>query len=317
MKNIYSNILSFNRKTLQKTILNLKKGNVVGLPTETVYGLAGNAYLKKAINKIYKMKKRPRLNPLIIHFYNLKDVEKNVYLNDDFFMLYKKFCPGPITFILNKTKNCKIHPDASANLNSIAIRFPKHPITRKILKRLKFPLAMPSANVSSSVSPVKASDVAEELGHKLRLIIDGGSSKIGIESTVIDLTGYPKILRPGIIDEGNIRKILKKKIKFSKKNKKHKSPGTFGKHYSPGIPIFLNQNSSENNCAFITFGANLTTNKNHFNLSKKSNLKEAAANLYSTLRKIKQLKYKKINVMKIPNIGPGIAINDRLKRASK
>ena len=102
MKNIYSNIFSFNKKTLHKSIVNLKKGNVVGLPTETVYGLAGNAYSKKSVNKIYKLKKRPKFNPLIVHYFNYKDAEKEVVLNDDFFKLYKRFCPGPITFILNQ-----------------------------------------------------------------------------------------------------------------------------------------------------------------------------------------------------------------------
>jgi len=316
MKNIYSNIFPFNKKTLHKSISNLKKGNVVGLPTETVYGLAGNAYSKKSVNKIYKLKKRPNFNPLIVHYFNYKNAEKEVVLNDSFFKLYKKLCPGPITFILKKRIKSKIQSSVTAKLNTIAVRFPSHRVVRSILKKINFPLAMPSANLSSGISPVNAKNVADEFRKNIKLIINGGKSKIGIESTVIDLTGKPKILRPGIISSKIIKKILKTEIFISKKNLKIKSPGMLKRHYSPGIPLVLNQEIFNTKHAFITFGKKYKNNKNYFNLSKKSDLKEAASRLYETLRKIKKLKFKKIYVVKIPNKGLGIAINDRLKRAS-
>jgi len=316
MKNIYSNIFSFNKKILHKSIANLKKGNVVGLPTETVYGLAGNAYSKKSIDKIYKLKKRPRINPLIVHYFNYKNAEKEVVLNDNFFKLYKKFCPGPITFILKKRIQSKIQSSVTANLNTVAIRFPNHRVVRSILKKIDFPLAMPSANLSSGVSAVNAENVADEFKKNIKLIINDGKSKIGIESTVIDLTGKPKILRPGIISPEIINKILKTRVNIAKKNLKFKSPGMLKRHYSPGIPVLLNQKTFNTKHAFITFGKKYKNNKNYFNLSKKSNLKEAASNLYETLRKIKKLKFKKIYVVRIPNKSVGIAINDRLKRAS-
>ncbi len=316
MKNIYSNIFPFNKKTLHKSISNLKKGNVVGLPTETVYGLAGNAYSKKSINKIYKLKKRPNFNPLIVHYFNYKNAEKEVVLNDSFFKLYKKLCPGPITFILKKRIKSKIQSSVTAKLNTIAVRFPSHRVVRSILKKINFPLAMPSANLSSGISPVNAKNVADEFRKNIKLIINGGKSKIGIESTVIDLTGTPKILRPGIISSKIIKKILKTEIFISKKNLKIKSPGMLKRHYSPGIPLVLNQEIFNTKHAFITFGKKYKNNKNYFNLSKKSDLKEAASRLYETLRKIKKLKFKKIYVVKIPNKDLGIAINDRLKRAS-
>ena len=316
MKNIYSNIFSYNKKSLHKTIVNLKKGNIVGLPTETVYGLGGNAYLKESIKKIYKLKKRPKINPLIVHYFDYKNAEDDVILNDNFFKLYKKFCPGPITFILKKKNKSKINSMVSANLNTIAIRFPSHRVARSILKSIDFPLAMPSANISSSISPVKAEDVAEEFKKNIKFILDGGKSKIGIESTVIDLTGEPAILRPGIISSKIINKILKIKINTKKKNSIISSPGMLKKHYSPGIPLLLNQKISKGTNAFITIGKQYKDKKNYFNLSKKSDLNEAASKLYTTLRKIKKLKFKKIYVVKIPNIGPGIAINDRLKRAA-
>ena len=314
MKNIYSNIYSFNKKILKKTVDYLNRGNIASLPTETVYGLGGNAYSNKAIKKIFNLKKRPKNNPLIIHYFGLKNLKKDVILNKNFLKLYKKFCPGAITFVLKKNKKSEISSLATANLDTVAIRFPKHKIIRSILKSLNFPLAMPSANLSSNLSPVKALDVFDEFGKKLNIIIDGGKSKIGIESTVIDLTGKPKILRPGIISKNKINQILK--VHLSKEKLKLKSPGMLKKHYSPGIPVILNKKPSSLNDAYIVIGKKFSNKKNFFNLSKNNNLYEAAANLYKTMRIIKKKGYKKIFVTKIPNLGPGIAINDRLKRAS-
>ena len=314
MKNIYSNIFSFNKKTLGKSIANLKKGNVIGLPTETVYGLGGNAYSKMAVQKIYNLKKRPKNNPLIVHYLNYKDADKDVIFNRDFYKLYKKFCPGPITFVLRKKDKSKIQSSVTAKLNTVAIRFPSHRTTRSVLKKLNFPLAMPSANLSSGISPVNALDVSDEFKKKIKIIINSGNSKIGIESTVVSLVGKPKILRPGIIPAKTIKKFLK--ITIIKKSSKISSPGMLKKHYSPGIPVLLNQKKADKNCALITFGKKYKNKTNCFNLSKKSDLKEAASNLYKTFRKIKKQGFKKIYVVKIPNIGAGIAINDRLKRAS-
>ena len=284
------------------------------MPTETVYGLAGNAYSKIAIKKIFTLKKRPKRNPLIVHYLNFKDANKDVIFNNKFFKLYKKFCPGPITFVLKKRDKSKIKSSATANLDTVAIRFPKHNITRSILKKINFPLAMPSANLSSGVSPVNAFDVAEEFKKKIKIIVNGGNSKIGIESTVISLIGKPKILRSGIIGIKNLNKILK--ISYVKKISKIRSPGMLKKHYSPGIPIHLNKKRGSEDCALITFGKKYKKRVNCFNLSKNADLKEAASNLYKTFRKIKKMKYKKIYVVKIPNFGPGVAINDRLRRAA-
>tara|TARA_B100000941_G_scaffold268383_1_gene224973 strand:- start:1262 stop:2209 length:948 start_codon:yes stop_codon:yes gene_type:complete len=315
MKNNYSNIYSFNKKILEKTIKLLKQEQIACLPTETVYGLAGNAYSKKAIKRIFKLKKRPKKNPLIIHYYEIKDAKKDVVLNKNFFRLYKKFCPGPITFVLKKNKTSKISSFASANLDTVAVRFPNHKVIRTILKSINFPLAMPSANLSSGLSPVNAFDVFEEFNKKIDIIINGGKTKIGIESTVVDISGKPKILRPGIISLVEIKKILK--IKLSTNKSKIRSPGMLKKHYSPGIPIVLNQKPKNPDHAYIVFGKKFKNYKNYFNLSKKADLKDAAASLYKTMRKIKKKGYKKIFISKIPNKGPGIAINDRLKRASK
>ncbi len=317
MKNSYPNIFTFNKKFLKKVSIILNKGGVVGLPTETVYGLGGDAYTKKSVEKIFKLKGRPKSNPLIVHYYNFNDAAKDIVINEHFIKLYKYFCPGPITFILKKKINSKIHPLVCANLNTVAVRFPKHSLIRDILKKINFPLAMPSANKSSNVSPVIAKDVFEEFKTKINLILDGGKSKIGIESTVIDLTSYPKILRPGIIEKKIIEKVLKLNLKDNLKTKIIKSPGTMEKHYSPGIPVTINQNKHDKKSAFIYLGNKHKNKKDFFSLSNNSNLREAASNLYKTLRTIKKKGYKKIQISKIPNLGCGVAINDRIKRASK
>ena len=307
--------MKINLTHIKKAKKYLNKNECVAIPTETVYGLAGNAYSDKACKKIFKLKKRPKYNPLIVHYYDYKNLKDDCYLNENFFKLYKKFCPGPLTFILKKNKKSKITSSALANLNTVAIRFPSNRIIKTILKFIEFPLAMPSANLSSGLSPVCALDVFEEFKKKLKIIINGGKSKIGIESTVIDLTSKPKILRPGIIGANEINKILK--INLVKKRSKIKSPGMLKKHYSPGIPVIIGKMKKGPSHAFIVFGKKYKNSNNYFNLSKKADLKEAASNLYKIMRKIKKDGYKKIFVGKIPNIGPGIAINDRLKRASK
>ena len=316
MKNIYLNIYNPNLVNLKKAKKNLENNNIIGIPTETVYGLAGNAYSNKSTKKIFKLKKRPGFNPLIIHFKNLNDLKKNVVLNDDFRKLYNAFCPGPITFILKKKKKSKISKLALAGKKTVAVRIPQHKVTRNLLGILKFPLAAPSANISSKLSPTSAKDVFDEFGNKIKFIIDGGQSKIGLESTIVDLTGKPSILRPGSISAKKIQKILGKKITVKKYLKKIKAPGQSKLHYSPGIPVEINKNHAKKNQAFIGFGKKFKQKKNHFNLSKSGNLKEAANNLYKIMRKIKNKKFTSIAVVKIPNKEIGYAINDRLKKAS-
>jgi len=294
----------------------LAKGSLVALPTETVYGLACNAYSNNAVKKIFKLKGRPKSNPLIIHYYSVQKALDDVIINNHFKKLYKKLCPGPVTFILKKKRNSKIQPSANAKLETVAVRFPKHKVVRTILKTINFPLAMPSANISSSVSPVCAQDVFDEFKKKIKFIVNGGQSKIGIESTVIDLTGAPKILRPGIIAASKIEKILNLKIKKNPDKSIIRSPGMLKRHYSPGLPVKINQKKTDKKSAFIYLGNKFKNKKNFFSLSGNSNLTEAASNLYKTFRLIKKKKFKKIQIAKIPLKGSGIAINDRIKRAA-
>ena len=309
--------MKFNQSNIKKAKNYLDKNYCIGVPTETVYGLAGNAYSDSVVKKIYKLKGRPFKNPLIIHYHNQNLLKNDVVLDSNFFKLYKKFCPGPITFVLKKNKNSKLSKIATANLDTVAVRFPKNKIIKKLLESLDFPLAIPSANKSTHVSPVSANDVAEEFKKALKFILDDGRCKIGLESTVIDLTSKPKILRPGFISSTQISKFLNIAIKNSSRIKAIKSPGMLKRHYSPGIPIKLNQKRAGMNEAFIIFGKKYKSKKNTFNLSSKSSLTEAAKNLYKTLRLIKNKNYKMICVSPIPKVGLGLAINDRLKRAAK
>jgi len=317
MKNIYSNIFKVNNRNLSKAINSLKKKELVAVPTETVYGLAGNAYSSKAVKKIYLLKKRPYKNPLIIHYCSLQQLKEDAELNYNFYKLYQKFSPGPITFVLKKKKSSLLSNMTTAKLDTVAVRFPKNKALRKILNSLKFPLAIPSANISSHISPVSADDVAQEFHGSIKIILDDGPCKIGLESTVVDLTSKPKILRPGLISPTNISRVLNRKITINYKSKIFKAPGMFKKHYSPNIPMKLNQRKAKDNQAFIVFGNKYKKGKNIFNLSYKSNLNEAAKNLYKTLRLIKNKNYKMIYVSSIPQTGIGLAINDRLNRAAK
>ena len=309
--------MKINLSNIKKAKKLLDKGECIAIPTETVYGLAGNAYSNFSCKKIFKLKKRPSNNPLIVHYYNLKNLRNDCSYNSNFYKLYKKLCPGPITFILDLKKNSKISKIATNKKKTLAVRFPRHPITRELLKNIGFPLAAPSANLSSKVSSVNSKDVKEDFGNKVKYILEGGSSKIGVESTIVDLRKKSKILRLGGIDISTIKKILGKKIILDNKSSKFIVPGQNKLHYSPDMPIRLNAKKVKDNEAYMLLKKIKSNKPNYYYLSKKGNLKEAAKNLYSLLRKIKKSKYKSIAVAKIPDKGLGKTINDRLLRASK
>lgn len=315
MKNIYSNIYKPTNNNLTKAKIIVDNGGVVAVPTETVYGLAANAYNNKAIQKIYSLKRRPSRNPLIVHFKNIESIKKEAFINKNFLKLVKKFSPGPLTYILKKKKISKISKLANKGLDTIAVRIPKEKNIIKLLSILKYPLAAPSANKSKSLSPTTAKHVAEEFGKSVKMIIDGGVCKIGIESTVIDLTTTPKILREGGLSSNIIEKFLKVKL-TEYKSKIVKSPGQISLHYSPGIPIYMNREKATQGGALIVFGKKNYNNHNIFNLSINGKLKDAAKNFFNILRIIKNKKFESISVNKIPNKDLGKAINERLKRAS-
>ena len=309
MKSIQSNI--------KKAKKYLDKNDCIAVPTETVYGLAANAYSNIAVKKIFKLKKRPMNNPLIVHYYDINKLKQDCHINDNFIKLFNKFSPGPITFILKLKKDSKISNFVTNKQKTLAVRFPKHLLFRKLLNNLNYPLAAPSANISTKLSSVQASDVIEEFGSKIKYILNGGKCQIGVESTIINLTTKPTILRFGGLDILKIEKILKKKVVIDTNSKKKIAPGQFPLHYSPGIPLRTNVKDPKNNEAFLLIKKRKITFKNYYYLSKKNDLKQAAKNLYSLLRSIKKDGYKMIAVEKIPNIGIGKTLNDRLNRASK
>ena len=309
MKNDLSNI--------KKAIKYLNNNDCIAIPTETVYGLAGNAYSDKSTEKIFKLKKRPKKNPLIVHYYNLNLLKKDCFINKEFLKLYKKFCPGPISFILKLKKESLISKNVTNNKKTLAVRFPKHTLTRKLLNKLNYPLAAPSANITSRISPVKKQDVVDEFGKKVKFILDGGQSKIGLESTIINLIGKPQILRLGGLEKNELNKFLKINAKYIKKSKNIIMPGQGNLHYSPKIPIRLNVKNPRRHEAFVLIKKRKLSDKKYYYLSKNKNLREAAKNLYTVLREIKKKSFKGIAIEKIPNKGLGETINDRIIRASK
>jgi len=306
-----------NQSNIKKAKKYLNKNYCIGVPTETVYGLAANAYVDSAVKRIFSLKKRPKSNPLIVHYQDIDSLKRDCLINDNFIKLYKKISPGPITYILKLKENSKISKYVTNNQKSLAVRFPKHPLFKNLLKQLDYPLAAPSANISTKVSAVKAKDVKEEFGNKIKYILDGGTCAIGVESTIINLTGKPAILRLGGLDVSKIQKILGFKLNLVMNPKKKIAPGQYRLHYSPGIPLRMNAKKIKFDEAFILIKKRKTKSKNYFYLSTKNDLNEAAKNLYSCLRKIKNKGYNSIAVEKVPNRGLGRTINDRLNRASK
>ena len=306
-----------NQSNIKKAKKYLDKNYCIGVPTETVYGLAANAYSDSAVKKIFNLKKRPKNNPLIVHYHDIDSLKKDCLISDNFTKLYKKFSPGPITYVLQLRKDSKISKYVTNNKKSLAVRFPKHALFKNLLKQLDYPLAAPSANITTKVSAVRAKDVKEEFGNKIKYILDGGACAIGIESTIVNLTGRPSILRLGGLDILKIQKTLGVKLNIAINPKKKIAPGQSLLHYSPGIPLRMNIIKPKDDEAFIIIKKRKNKLKNYFYLTAKNNLDEAAKNLYSCLRKIKNKGYKSIAVEKISNKGLGKAINDRLQRASR
>ncbi len=291
-------------------------GGLVIFPTETVYGLGADATNEKALKSIYKTKKRSANNPIICHFYNLKEIEKNFKLNSKAYKLAKFFWPGPLTLILEKKKMSKIKPILSNNTKFVGCRIPKHPIAKKLLKNLNFPIAAPSANISTKLSSTNINHLSKVFLNKI-FIIDGGESLYGLESTVVDVTKKnAKILRLGSITFESLKKIIPN-IKIQKKQLKKLSPGMMYKHYAPEKRIRINVKKVFKEEALLNFGINNLSSKiMELNLSTKGNLDEAAKNFYNFMHILDNSKSKKIAVAPIPKRGLGKAINDRLTRAS-
>ncbi len=300
----------------------LQDGGIVAIPTETVYGLAGNAFDTKALAKIFEAKKRPHFDPLIVHvsaFDELRDVAAEI--PEKALALAKAYWPGPMTLVLPKTERI---PDlATSGLPTVAVRFPSHPVAQEIIRLSGVPLAAPSANLFQHVSPTTAEHVRDQLGDAIDGIVDGGSCKVGVESTIVAFpNGEPVILRPGGITPEMIRSVAGSvEIHESKSNPKGPmlAPGMIDRHYRPQVPLFYGHLPAgakiPGETVRIAFGRQESVIPPTVNLSESGDLKEATANLYAMMRQMDNPKNKLILVDPIPNEGVGIACNDRLKRA--
>ena len=298
-------------KIIKEKLNNLE---LVSLPTETVYGLAGLGTKIESAKKIYKLKERPLHKKLIFHCSDMKMVKKFFFIDQENEMLANRFWPGPLTLIL-KRKSLQIPKSLTIN-NDCAVRIPKNDFTIEVIKKVGLPLIMPSANRFKKLSPINAKMVSNQFKDTNLLIIDGGKCKIGLESTLVRiLKNKLEIIRPGKISLSQIKKVLPY-INLFNNNKEKFFPGTSKKHYSPNKQIYLNIKHPVDKSAYLNFGKK---HKKEFkNLSEKGSLNEAAKNLYHFIFLADQNKdFKTISIAPIPNRDIGEAINDRLKRAAR
>lgn len=293
----------------------IRAGGLVAFPTETVYGLGADATSDAAVASIFDAKERPLFNPLIIHFADQTSLATTVELNEEAKQLARAFWPGALTMVLPRQADCPVSLLASAGLETLAVRLPNHPLARALIEAAGTPIAAPSANRSGEISPSAAEHVLQSLGDKVEIILDGGPCKVGIESTVIDLSGpTPALLRPGGIAREELEAVIGPIALSDGSEDAPKSPGMLERHYAPSIPLRLNAKKAGPGEALLAFGS--TVSARHANLSRLGDLTEAAANLFAMLRMLDQPGFSGIAVMEIPHTGLGVAINDRLKRAA-
>ena len=300
-------------KNIEHAAALLKAGELVAFPTETVYGLGADATNDKAVAAIFAAKERPQFNPLIIHAPSRSDLSGVVDFDERAELLAQKFWPGGLTLILPRAENSAISLLASAGLPTLAVRVPSHPIARKLLAQAACPIAAPSANISGSISPTSAAHVAQSLGDRPAMILDGGSCMVGVESTIIDLSSaQPTILRHGAITAEELRKVIGD-LSDSYESKEIKAPGQMSSHYAPSAPLRMNVTEAKDNEALLCFGP---THLKGLNLSERGDVTGAASNLFAMLYQLDNMEVSGIAVMTIPDKGLGIAINDRLRRAA-
>lgn len=292
----------------------LRLGEIVAFPTETVYGLGADATNDRAVARVFAAKQRPSFNPLIVHVTDAAHARSLSVWTDLAERLAAEFWPGPLTFVLRRAAACPISLLASAGLDTLAVRVPAHPVAQRILATAGCPVAAPSANASGAVSPTTAAHVEISLGERVPLIVDGGPTRVGVESTVLDVTGArPVLLRPGglpletieaamgTVDIGGSGPIT--------------SPGMLERHYAPRARLRLEALSAEDDETLLAFGPGAP--RAALNLSAAGDLEEAAANLFAFLHRLDADGAQRIGVMPIPEHGLGRAINDRLRRAAR
>lgn len=297
----------------------LRQGQLVAFPTETVYGLGGDATDDKAVAAIFAAKGRPSFNPLIAHVPDLDAARTIAILDERAEELAIQFWPGPLTLVLPRLPDSGLSLLVSAGLDSVAVRVPSHPVALGLLRAAGRPIAAPSANRSGAVSPTTPQHVIESLGERVGMVIAGGKCPVGVESTVLDLTGpEPVLLRHGGLARDEIERLIGPVRVSAGDATAPKSPGQLLSHYAPNARVRLNATTASDAEGFLTFGPDrfVFGGKTRLNLSAQGDLNEAAANLFAYLRQLDAEDIEGIAVMEIPEVGLGEAINDRLRRAA-
>lgn len=293
----------------------IKKGGLVAIPTDTVYGLGADVYNPKAVSNIFAVKERPFFDPLISHIAEIDFLPKYAQTDSRAMDLARHFWPGPLTLVLKRKDENHALDLVCSGLPNIAVRMPNHPVTLELIRRAGTPIAAPSANKFKTVSPTTAQHVRDSLGDGVDMILDGGNCKIGVETTIIDLTTKDMVmLRAGGLSKEDIEEYTGEKVLISEGNPdKPSAPGQLLKHYAPAHSLRINAKKPEENEFFIGFG----NMKADLNLSPSGDLHEAAANLFAYLRLADSLAgSKNIAMAPIPENGLGLAINDRIRRAA-
>jgi L-threonylcarbamoyladenylate synthase len=324
IKKIKTKLLPAEFVAIADAAISLSKGGLVAFPTETVYGLGADATNGNAVARLYAAKGRPSFNPLIAHVFDVAAARRLGVFNDAAKRLAAAFWPGPLTLVLKKRAACPVAELATAGLDSIAIRVPNHPVARSLLDRLARPVVAPSANRSGHVSPTTAQHVLDDLGGRIDMILDGGPTPVGVESTIIGCLDKPVLLRPGGLPREEIERVLGHAIEDVSARADDReaplAPGMLESHYAPRAKLRLSADHVEAGEALLAFGLRLPRGVEDaavvLNLSPGADLVEAAINLFSDLRALDQTEVATIAVMPIPNEGLGEAINDRLARAA-
>ena len=319
-------VLGTDREAIAAAARSLAAGGLVAFPTETVYGLGADAQNGEAVARLYEAKGRPAFNPLIAHVADAGAGEHLARFSADALRLAQTFWPGPLTLVLPKRADCPVAELATAGLDSVALRVPDHPIARAIIEVFGKPVVAPSANRSGHVSPTTAAHVLADLRGRIDLIIEGGATPIGIESTIVACLNGPLLLRPGGVPRAEIARVLGRELPDAPRTKPAGTgeapiaPGQFASHYAPRTPLRLDAAEVKEGEALLAFGRRLPKGAERavkvLNLSPRGDLIEAAANLFSHLRALDAAGARAIAVMPVPRTGLGEAIDDRLRRAA-
>lgn len=318
---VNTRLLKADRAGIAAAAQTLLAGGLAAFPTETVYGLGADATNAKAVARLYEAKGRPRFNPLIAHMAKSSEVHSIGILNEPALMLVRKFWPGPLTLVLPAAPNCAVCELARAGLSTVGVRVPEHPVANALLKSVGLPIVAPSANRSGHVSPTSAGHVMADLEGRIDIVLDGGATPLGLESTIVDCSSEkPRLLRPGAISRARLDSVLGYRMEDGNiAPEKPSAPGQLASHYAPRARLRLDVNKVEPEEWLLAFGIDLPEGADPartLNLSRSGSLIEAAANLFAYLRELDARGAEVIAVTPIAGTGIGEAIRDRLARAA-